>query len=310
MTEDSAILEEELVRNERFVTHSKFGEVRLTRPTPADTRRINEQRRQVYHQDLRNPDILAKKQVQAMVLERGIWTKEDEERMQDLTIASGDLMVRLTALGYDTARDVYTRLVETQVKLLEIFQDADTEIIEAIGRFFDLEERPHTKDAMEIRRAAPNSTVDDLMEEAEKQRLQADLLKEFYEVKTEWNGLAETYAHFFGDTIESRADAAEKMAQVYYCARKLNGDALWPEFGDMWNESGDDVAWLSAQLFYFHNGITTEYAETLQKHGFMARVDDTGGSSESSQEHPQPNSDGEFQDSEPQISSESETPTS
>lgn len=306
---DDRILEHELVHNERVINHKRFGELRLKRPTPAMERQIAEQRRKVYHKDLQDESILTKDEVQKMLEKRGIWSSVQDDRIKKLTEESGTLMVKLTALGYESVNDLYESFSALESQLREDFKDLD-DVEEVLGRLFNTEADMINADLHTLRTNSTNSDMVARVDELVSLRMQYVLLVKFAEVKKELNELLNTYTVFFADTIEERAQQAEKMATIYTCVRKPNGGPLWEAFEQMWDEDPDTIAWLSAQYFYFQHGIDDTYAETLQKHGFMGRVNATENSSEDSQDLPQPSSDGESPEPTQPDSSELEAATS
>lgn len=305
---EDTILEQELVRNERIITHSRFGALRLRRPTPAMDASIAEQRRKVYHRDLKDDTILTKEEVAQILLKRGIWTPDHDEKMQSFTVKSGELMLKLTALGYDPTSNLYAEIMLAKADLEKAIRDENVEVTEDLERIFSDPEIPSFQDIRVL-----GDTVERPLEVQKLSNLtfQMNILTEFAEIKAQLQNLLVTYTKFFGDTIEERANRAERMAQIFFCVTSQEDDTrLWTSFENMWDENPEDIAWLHSQLFNFQNGITEEYATVLQTYGFMERVTDTGRSSEDSQDHPQSKSDGESQEEVSENSSDQETPTS
>lgn len=308
--DETTILEQELVDNFRGVFHLKYGPLLICRPTPAVERKISEERRKVYHNDLRNPDILTSEQVLELLKPRGIWSEEHNERLEKLTAESAQLMARLTALGFETPSKLYVDILKVHKKLETSFPEMSPEVSLALERIFNIGTPLETEDLMLLREAATNSDMHELIEKTEILLLQADLSREFSEVKTNLSKLMETHNRYFRDTIEARAIQAERMARIFYCFRNGDDKPLWESLDKMWDEDPDNIAWLSAQLYYFEYGITDEHARALEVHGFMGRVVVTPNSSESSHDHPESNLDGEPQENEPQSSLDVAIPTS
>lgn len=305
---DERILEHELINNERVVNHSKYGEIVIRRPTPSLERKIAEERRKVYHRDLRDESVLTKDQVLKMLQDRGVWSSASDDRIQELTKQSGDLMLKLTALGYESVSELYEDFQELEDDLRRAFSEVE-DLDNLLKRIFNTQEDLDNKDLNKLRAEATNSDMISMVDKVVELRMQYNLLSNFAEVKGELNILLGKYSLYFADTIEERSQQAEKMASIYYCMTTPEGKPLWDNFEDMWDEDPDNITWLSSQFFYFQHGIDDEYAKVLQKHGFMGRVNDTQPSSEDSQDHPQASSDGESQDNELQTSSELTTVT-
>lgn len=308
---DDTIIEQELVRNERLVTHSKFGHLRLRRPTPAMDAKIAECRRKVYHSDLRNSEILTKEEIQQILMERGVWKPEYDDDVQKLTLQSADIMARLTALGYDPSKNLETERESAHRTLQAMFPDPLEEVEEALERILLTKLLPSSEDMKILRENATSSNVEEQMNKLNAICAQDMLLNDFVTIKLELNKRLEVYTQFFGDTIEERANRTERMAHIFYCVTQVAEDeSLWDTFEDMWDEDPEHIAWLHSQLFYFQNAIDEDSAEVLQQYGFMARTTDTGALSEDSPEEQTSNSDGESPEKTPSISSDAETPTS
>ena len=309
MDQATAVIEQEIVTNRRYVEHPVYGRLQLRRPTPALDAAIAEQRRKVYHRDLQDKSILTRKQIANMLAERGIWGVEDDQKMTELMARSGDLIARLTALGYDTIQDLFMEISRVHTQLIEQLEEADEPVLSALGRFFDVDSPVNMTDLTTLRGASTTSTVDDLLERGNNLRIQAEYVKELSQVKSELSEMMTQQATYFGDSIEARAERAQNMAKIFYCVTKDGGQPVWDTFEAMWDEEPENVAWISSQIFYFENGITDDWAEVLYKHGFMERVIATEESSENSPDHPPVKSDGESPSPQP-LSSESATPTS
>jgi hypothetical protein len=292
---EDIVLEQELLTNRRYLHHSRLGDVVVRRPTPAVEMRISEERRRIYHKDLQDTSILTEKQVMRLLEERGIWSKEDNARLQELASKSGEMMTRLEILGFENLSAFYKDLLACHDKLTDQFQD-DPKLVEKVSKIFNMDTALDPKAMKALRHAAPGTVAVELLEDAARIRMQAELLQEFSTVKEELSRMSTTHAQFFGDTIEARATRTERLARVYHCVRKADGSPLWPKFENMLDEDPELVTWLSTQWYYFEHGVTPEQAKVLESHGFMERVTDTGDSSDDSPDRPESNSDGESQE--------------
>lgn len=305
-TEQAAelLLEQELLRNERVIDHPRFGRVRLKRPTPRQARMIAEARRQQYHKDLRDKTILSKAELEKEAIERGIWSVEKKVNTEKRLERVGELMGLLDVAGYEGTDQVLDAYQKATARLLALFEEK-SEVIAAIVRYFNLDLQPQPEDDRLIRTEAPSTEVDEVMEECKQLRNQLELLHDLGRERAELRALQEEYARLVKDSIEARMDVVEEMAKIYYCTLTEDGSPLWPDLDSMWDADPYDIDRLAEEIFFFENGISPEYRKLLGRHGFTQRVPDTSDSSESSPEHPQPNSSGDLPDSEPSSSSNS-----
>jgi len=302
------VLENELVRNRRVVEHPILGRIVLSRPTPRMEALIAEERRKQYHKDLRNPDILSRDEIEKEAIRRGIWSKDLNDKLSQLSVRVGELMGVLDKIGYRSLDTLAEEYDETVKNLLDQFEEG-SEAKDAVRRYFNLDAQRNTSDRVLITKAAQSTLVDELLEKGETLRIQIELLADLAKVRKELLELQQKQARLFADSIEARADRAEELARIYYCCRKEDGDPLWPKFEDIWDADPEIIEFLVVEMFNFTHGITDEYREILERHGFLPRMVDTVASSEGSPDHPQSNSDGEPLERTQPDSLESGTPT-
>lgn len=297
-------LEFQLVRNERIFEHPTFGRVRLRRPTPSQESFIAEERRNQYHRDLKNPDILSKTELEQIYIKRGMWSASEASRMADLSKKVGDIMAALDGVGFRSLDPLLDEFHDAVTELRDHFAE-DEEALAAVNRYFDLDKTPTASDRFLMRDRAKSSAMDDVIQRAEGTRAQIDLLYELAKARNELNVLQQKHTRLFVDSIESRMDRKEEFARLYCCATHADtGTALWPTFDEMLDAPAEVIETLMNEMFYFMYGITDEFKEVLSRHGFIQRATDTDDSSEGSPGRPQSNSDGESLDSEPTSSSE------
>lgn len=298
-----ATLEDEIVRNYRYVEHPTFGRIKLQRPTPRITRLIAEERRKQYHRDLKDRNILSRFQIEQEAMERGIWSKEETRRQGELLRLIGVTMGTLEARNFKTLEDVVLEFLKTQKEMLTLFEEIE-EAKPAVERFFDLDNPASPSDKALIFSKAPSTRVDELIEEAERLRGIIDEVKKMSEYRRELDSIQDKESQLFSESIEGRADRAERMAQIYYCCVSDGDKPLWPTFEAMWDAAQEDIEFLILEHYYFTHGITAEFRDILSRHNFIQREPDIAPSSESSPEPPQISSDGEQPQSEEPISSE------
>lgn len=303
----------ELLYNERIIVHPTYGTVRLMRPSPQEELWIAEARQKQYHTDMRTPDVLSHAQLEKIAIERGMWTADMKDRLDELSRKVGEAMIALDAAGFLSLDELGAQYQAISTKLLDAFAE-QSEILDAIHRYLDLDATATLADRTAITAAAPSTDIDEWLDEADAVRSQMELLKEFLALRKELDKLQEIQTTIFVDSIESRAQRAENMARLYYCTSKVpegtrSGDAvkgtpIWPTLQGCYASRAEEIEVLLMEYNYFVNGITDEFKEKLGKYGFIKRQNATSDSSDDSPVLPTSNSDGASVENAPMPSSE------
>jgi hypothetical protein len=307
-TEDAVetVLQQELLRNERVVTHPKFGDVRLKRPNPDQERDIANERRRQFHADMKDSSILCRDELETLAIARGMWSPGMRERIEELTVKTGRAMGILDAIGFRSVEKVLASFEKAQQRAMALFEAAEiSEAIDPITRYFNLDLPVDPADRKLLTELATTTEVDDILDEADQLRSQVTILLDMQGIRKELTDLTLKQSKLFADSLESRADRAEELARVYYCSLSLEtGKPLWPTFDAMWKAEPEEVTWLIEQMYFFLNGITEEQQEVLGRFGFLQRLSDTSESYGDSPVQPQSKPDGELADSSTSPSSE------
>lgn len=294
------VLTDELMRNERTVTHPTYGEITLHRPTPRMDFAISEVRGRQYQKDLMDENILSQAELEKLAVRRGIWTKEDSERSLRLQAQIGQIMALLEHVGYKSIDALVLDFNKTLADLSESFSAHEEReaIDEAIYRYFDLDNTAQDKaDYSKVFKAAPNSSTEEYLDKARTLRAEIKLMEQLQEAKRELEPLLIESNRLFKDSIEERAKRAEAMAKLYHCVTR-DGKPLWDKFDKILDEKPRDIEMLMEEMFFFEQGIPDRERNILGRHGFTLRAP-IENSSDDSQGSPLPNSDGESQPNEP-----------
>lgn len=298
------VLEQELFSNERIVEHPVLGRLRFQRPTPRKERLIQEARRAQQQADFRNEDVLSRLELERIYVKRGIWSPEDQTRLDTLSRRIGEIVGGLDRLGYTSNDALLEALSETIERLKHLFE-GKTALLAAIERYFSPEDGGAPKDRRKISDAAETTEVDDLLTQGDLLRGQVVLLNELAEVRTEVGHLRERHTELFSESVEARAERAERLAQLYHCVSTEDGSPLCGSLSAFEDLPFAQVEWLLREWFYFTSGITSEVQHLFEKHGFFPRQRDTDDSSADSPALPPSTSDGRSPVSGPTSSGES-----
>jgi hypothetical protein len=298
-------LEQELIFNERVVTHPTFGNFKLTRPTPRKERLVAEERRKAYHSDIRNPDILSRGQLEQFAITREMWSKESQNRLFELSWRIGEIIGVLDLVKYSSVEEVIKELTTIKEKLVELCLPNNENIEEVVDRMLDLEIRTvSTEDRKAVMTAATSTDVDDLMERVDIVRAQAMLLKELNPLREELYELQEKSVSLFADSLEDRAERTKNLAEIYYNANREDGSPVCVNFESMLDLDPELLRFLQQELMIFRTGIDDEKRKIMEKHNFLGftPVAPTSATSEASPEVPNTNSDGASEEKLPEDS--------
>jgi hypothetical protein len=305
-TEDAVetVLQQELLRNERIVQHPTFGAVRLRRPSPDQERSIANERRKQFHRDMQDESILSRDQLERLATQRGMWSPDMREKIEDLSRKTGQAMGILEAIGFKNVETLIADYEQSRLGMIALVEENE-ETQAAMTRYFDLDGEALLTDRSLIANGAMSSEVDDLLDTADALRQQIKVLTEMAKVRRELSDLNLKQTKLFVDSLEARADRAEELARIYYCvAHATTGAPLWPSYDAMWQANADDITHLMDEMYFFLNGITDEFKNILGRYGFLQRLSDTDDSSDGSPVQPQSKTDGELQESSLNLSSE------
>ncbi len=301
-------LTRELLLNERTIQSEAYGEIVLHRPTPRMEHNIGEIRRARYSEDLNDEKILSRAELERLAIRRGMWSKEDSNRIQVLQNRLGQIMGLLDTVGYMTTEEVLQKFNEALKKLEDMFEDhaEKDRIIDSLYRYYNLDNASQSvEDYNVVFKNAPNSSVEDLLSKANLYRSQIRLLEEKAIAQKELEPLIIDQARLFKDSIEERSNRVETLAKIFYCVTRSDGSRLWESFDKIMDEKPRDLELLMEDVYFFERGIPDEDRKILSRHGFTMRAP-IQDSSEDSQGSPLSNSDGESPQNEP-ISSGNST---
>lgn len=300
--QDNAVeiaLQNELILNERIVSHPSIGLIKLVRPTPRKQALVSDYRRKQQHGDIKKrqngEDIYFHAELEKMGHEFGIWTEEDQEALEEVTSELGSLMGQLDISGFEDGVELLNNFHDSTLRLANFFTE-ENPAWEAVQEFSKIDGGSlKLKDL--IKKHATTTEVDDLLELIDAYRMQFDNLKQMGDQKKKWIELQKKYTNHFKDSIEKRADRAEELATIYYCCVNAETEKpLWPTIEQMLDANEETIVWLSLEYSYFVQGVSEEFRDTAAKYGFLRRGIDTLNSSEDSPEAQAPSFSGESQE--------------
>lgn len=265
--------------------------VRFTRLNPRRRALISQTAQRQYQRDLRNPDILSRAQLLALVKERGDWDEAKDARIKALQASVKKVLGDLYYDGLteqDWEQQVLTELAALRAAAAVEGAFAD---VEARGAFEDRLERwvmfAPDRQALYDTRHAPSQGRDRYSPDADYSWLlsqaptadaadRLNLLDELRdkllrylamaEEQRELEQLREQYARIFAESLEDRRDNTEELARLYYTTERLATDdpesavagPLVAEFDQMWDLPEPLVRWLIVEAYYVAHGVTAE----------------------------------------------------
>lgn len=274
-----------------------LGRVRFTRLNAARRRKIAEVVQRQYHRDMQNPDILSNEQLRKLAAERGEWTKEKEARVEELTEKTQREMRELYSEGLHAdnwMEDIleHARLFREAIHAEDAWPEEEREaVLERFDRW--VEYSPDQREHYTERYAAeqdrpqysPDLDLDVLLDKAPsgvagEALVQIDELRDrLYRIirlrrdQHELVTLRESQIRIFSDSCESRRDAAENLARVYFCTERVDAAGIpigpiTPTFEAVWDLPDDVSTWLLEEQYFFINGVPQEARDMLTAFGF------------------------------------------
>lgn len=303
--------------NERIPIWRK---IRLQRLTPRGKRLLGEEVVNRFNDDAKSGKYLFHDELRKLLLDRGAWTAEDEERIKKLQEETSGEMQALYLEGFEKRAEWLTDLAKhTEIYLKAVDEsDKPDEVKTRASKVFDRwlnwapeREAEYTEqyaaeqgrekysadsDFLWLVELASNDEVADALTEVDVLRRKLQRLMEVRQKRLDLNSLLEKRAKLFSECVESRRDKTSELAQIYYGAKLLD-DAdrpagnLTPSFDDMWDLHDGVIEWLLIEAYCFYEGITQPMREYLEAWGFFPKAaEPETGSPPASDESPAPSS--------------------
>lgn len=306
-----AILEEEIARGFRIKDVpariqamlkadglAVIPRVKFSRMNPRRRAKMGEAIQRRYHSDLKNPDILSNDQIAKLVADRGEWTTEHSTRMFDLQEDVKKLQGELYLDGVGEA-NWEAELMETVALLrgeITKAEFADEGEQEKTLRILDrwVEYLPENRSSYTILYAAEQELVDyspdrdlaflmercpneeslDALHLIDDLRLKVIDYQRLVRKRIDLAVLQAKHARIFADSVESRRDAAEEMARLFFVsevvdAKDMPVGPLCESFEGMWDFPETFIKWLVIEQYFFANGMPDEARDYLETFNFL-----------------------------------------
>lgn len=321
--EDRQILEE-VITNEKLVSHPKLGQVRLKMPTLEVQRKIDAiaRNKKKYLKDTKDkipdpeapdgyrivPAFKSRDLLEREYAELGWWTPEDTAKLQDLSKKQIGLLTELELLGFESEEKIYDRIKEIRGRLFEVFAEAIKEN-EAIGASIINITVPGDSlkidDQKFIREEAPSTEVDDLLGELNVYHRQYNTYVELAKTYTELSSIQTEHSTLFSDSWQEQLQYYIRLAQVFYCTESATtGKPLWASVDALEQAKDlDTVKWAFAELTAFWQGLSDDVRQRMDKYSFTSRRNTVKESSESSPVPSESLQDGELSENKQESSS-------
>lgn len=308
----------ELVAQLQSYKITEFTRFRLTRMNPARRRKLSEAVQRSYHRDLQTPEILSEAQIMKLVVERGEWDPEREERIKELQRSTNASMSGLYLEGFtnDTSEWASDILEQSDAwrAALDASELSPEDKVSTTERFNRWIEYAPEKQADYTAKYAASQTRDEYSPDADAmfvcdrvptiEAVEAigqletllDKAHRFVKLTEERQSLSDLQlrkARIFSDSVEARRENSEEMARLYYTCERVDAAGmptgpLMPTFEALYDFPDDVIQFMLVESYFFHNGIPDEARPYLETFGFIRA--EPGASDESSTPMPLPNS--------------------
>lgn len=276
-----------------------FTKFRLFKLNPKRRRLLNEAVARSYQRDLQNEEILSNEQVLKLVVKRGEWGADKDERIAELQRRTNAAMSQLYLDGFvqDTtawAEEIleyatrFRELVEEaklpakkKAKVTEVFDRWIAYGPEKADEYTEKYAKPEGRERYSAQRDATFlcDSIEDheatiVVEKIESLMRKVHEFVKLTEERAELAALQIKHARIFADTVESRRDNTEEMARLYFTSERVDDSgtpcgALMPSFEELWHLPDDVIQFLLVESFFFHNGITDETRPYLEAWGII-----------------------------------------
>jgi hypothetical protein len=325
LSEEDEILSE-IATNERIVTHTEYGTVRLVIPTLKTQKLIDAAARkkrkelkaavdEIEDKDnpgktIKIPAYRSRATLRKEYIELDWWSDEQEEKLQELSGKHVMLLAELELLGFESENGIYEEMANLRTNLKKEFEKYDSEdreeILVAIDQITLLGAEGSLEDEKVLRTAALSTTVDDLLDELTVIKRLYDAYIEILNVYNELSVLQQEEMQLFSDSWQEQLRYYIRLAQVFYCITKVqDGEPLWPSLQAVETETNiEKVRWAFDELNAFWQGLTEETRERMGKYNFILGRGDEMLSSAESPETLEFKIDGDLQEEVPTASIE------
>lgn len=295
-----------------------WTKIRFERLTPRGKALVGDETVNQFNADVRSGKYMSREEMRKLAIERGMWTEDEEVKMNELQAKSTNDMQALYLEGFDRNVEWLKELGDRTSAYLTAIKESDkdsevklkvpvvldrwlayheTNRAQYTELFAEDQGRPEYSadaDFVYLVEQATTDEVADHISEMESLKRKLQKLAEIIDMRNELDKLTEKRAKLFTDTIESRRDRATELANVYYGTKVLNDKnkpigRLTPNFNDMWDLPDGVLNWLLLQAYFFYEGVPEHVKEYMAAWGFLPAERERG-SSQASDESPVPQS--------------------
>jgi len=320
---DNQILQE-ISKNERILEHPSLGKIRLRFPTLEIQRKIDnlvrtkkkilkETKDEIPDPSAPNgikyiPAYKSREVLLKEYIDLGWWSKEQEEKLDELSRNQILLMAELELLGFEDENHIYAgineireTLLKTVVENAEDKERARTSIVNVTV----LGSAPPEEDIKFIKENAPSTDTDELINNIFILNRLFNAYSKLAQNYSELIKLQAEQSSLFADSWQEQLQYFTRLAQVYYCVELADEKApLWSSILELEEDpNSEKVMWAFNELAMFWQGITDDTREKVNKYSFTVRRNTEPQHSEELPEETKSLNDGNLQDNEQIVSS-------
>lgn len=296
-----------------------FSRLRFTKPTPRKRRMIQEIVMERYNQDLKNEKLLSTTQLKELAKSRGEWTPEMEKRLNELSQKVNEESGALAAMGISDRKEWASKLADQSKIYLEALDKSEKhpdekeflkDIFTRWSNFLAVQQTTYDnlyatkqgtdkyypdKDFRKLLDTSPSMEATEALMEYDELLAKVSKLTELIDSRSELAQLLNRKNLIFSNSIESRRDQCEELANLYYTTEVLDAQdkvtgQLTETFDGMWDYPDTVIRWLLEEFALFQQNIPESMREELEDFGFLAQVPEIGTSQPSDASLEAPNS--------------------
>lgn len=283
----------------------KIERIRLTKLNPKKKALVSDAVLAKYHADIQNKNILSNNALRKLNIERGVWSDEKDKQIEELQLKTTKLMELLSMEGLDKERNWRGQLQKGTEKYISELEASDKHpdekeylknifsrwsnyskdlqpfYTETYAQSQGKEEYSASADLDKLYNTAPTPEASEALEELDDVAGKLEMYMDLHRARTELTALLVERAGLYAQSVESRKDATEEMARIYYGSTLLDASGsplgpITPTFDAFWELPEELISWILEEAYFFYNNVANVIRKNMDEWGFTTAGRESG----------------------------------